>query len=291
MPVFSFFSWLTTIIVLACFTATGSAQEIQRQLIKDGEVEIETFVFGSGSETIIIAAGNGRPAADLDDLAKRLATEQYRVVTYNYRSIGDSKGPLSNITLHDFAGDIWRIADALGAGKVHLAGKTYGNRVVRAASADHPERAKTVILIGSGGEILPTPEVQAKYKRYINPDIPKDEWLKLQGELNFAPGNRHLARESAARGSYPALAKVQIAANNATPSKEWVGGGTAPMLVLVCLKDIVAVPENGLNLAKKRPNTWLIGIPGCGHNMIFEQLDVLAKKIDLFISSDSKLKR
>ena len=36
-----------------------------------------------------------------------------------------------------------------------LAGKTYGNRVVRTASQDHPERVLGVIVIGAGGEVLP----------------------------------------------------------------------------------------------------------------------------------------
>ena len=39
-----------------------------------------------------------------------------------------------------------------------LAGKTYGNRVVRTASQDHPERVLGVIVIGAGGEVLPEKE-------------------------------------------------------------------------------------------------------------------------------------
>jgi hypothetical protein len=35
-------------------------------------------------------------------------------------------------------------ADASGAEKVHLAGKTYGNRVMRTASADQPQRTLSV---------------------------------------------------------------------------------------------------------------------------------------------------
>ena len=174
----------------------------------------------------------------------------------------------------------------LGVEKVHLAGKTYGNRVMRAASADRPARVQSVILIGAGGETLPSPEVQKKYKRYIDPDISKREWLKLQGELNFAPGNEHLASRSAEHGEFPELANAQVAASDATPKNEWTEAGTAPMLVLTCLNDIVAVPENGLNIAKRRPDTWLVGIPNCGHNMVFEQPDVIKQLIITFMQSD-----
>ena len=58
------------------------------------------------------------------------------------------------------------------------------------------------------------------------------------------------------------------------------------MLVLTCLLDIVAVPENGLNIGKKRPGTWLTGIPDCGHNMLFEQPEVLRQQIVMFIQSE-----
>jgi pimeloyl-ACP methyl ester carboxylesterase len=277
---------LAGIFALLPILVTGFAQETSPAIIiKDGAIEIETFIYGNGSETLIIAAGNGRPAADLTDLAKRIASSGIQVVTYNYRTIGKSKGPISSITLHDFAQDVWRIADALGVRKVHLAGKTFGNRVMRTASADKPGRVLSVILIGAGGEILPLIEVQKKYKRYIDPNLPKDEWVKLQSELMFAPSNRHLASKSAEHGKYPKLAGAQVDASNATPENEWATGGTAPMLVLTCLQDLVAVPENGLSIAKRRPDTWLIGIPNCGHNMVFEKPEVLRKQIVEFIQS------
>ena len=48
-------------------------------------------------------------------------------------------------------------------------------------------------------------------------------------------------------------------------------GGTAPMLILTGLQDIVAVPESALLLAKARPKTWLVALPNCGHNMLNER--------------------
>ena len=103
---------------------------------------------------------------------------------------------------------------------------------MRAAAADRPERTLSIILIGAGGEILPSEEVQAMYWRYVDPKTPREEWQKLHGELMFAPGNEHLASRSAAIGSYPELAAAQIKASNATPKSEWAGGGTATMLIL-----------------------------------------------------------
>jgi pimeloyl-ACP methyl ester carboxylesterase len=273
---------LLAMMLIALFLSPV-VQASETRIIKDEGIEIEAFVFGEGSQTLIIAAGNGRPAADLEELAKGIADSGVRVVTYNYRTVGASKGPIVGITLHDWAQDVWRIADALGVKKVHLAGKTYGNRVMRAASAGRPERVLSVTLIGAGGEILPSAEVQAKYRRYLKPETSKAEWLKLQAELMFAPGNEHLANRSAEHGKYPELAAAQVKASNATLKSEWISAGTAPMLILTCLQDLVAVPENGLNLAKDRPDTWLVGIPSCGHNMIFERPEALKRLIIEFV--------
>ncbi len=235
-----------------------------------------------------MAAGNGRPAAQLSALAKAIAANGIRVITYNYRSLGASTGPIDGLTLHDYADDLWRIADALGIEKLHLAGKTYGNRVVRAASQDKPDRVLSVILIGAGGEQLPSQETLTLYKRYVDPNIPKDEWLKLQGQLMYAPGNEHLAALDAAQGEYPRLASAQVKASEATPKDEWAKGGTAPMLVMTCLLDRVAVPESALSVAKSRPDAWLVGLPGCGHNMLNERGEDLARLMSDFIVRTSK---
>ena len=284
--------YLCVLATILCGCITKEPENItgETRIIKDKEIEIEAFVFGKGNQTLIIASGNGRPAADLEDLAKGIAEDGIRVVTYNYRTIGASKGPIIGVTLHDYAQDVWRIADAMGVKKVHLAGKTYGNRVVRTAATDRPERVLSITLIGAGGEILPSAEIQTKYRRYINPNLPREEWIKLQAELMFAPGNEHLASRSAELGEYPELAAAQIKATNVTPKSEWTGAGTAPMLVLTCLQDLVAVPENGLNLAKDRQDTWLVGIPGCGHNMVFEQPEALRRLIIEFIKSVETIK-
>ena len=55
------------------------------------------------------------------------------------------------------------------------------------------------------------------------------------------------------------------------------------MLVIVGLQDPVAVPANGLELATQRPDTWLLGLPDCGHNMVDEQPETLSSAIAEFV--------
>ncbi|MEY4633007.1 MAG: hypothetical protein RLZ18_379 [Actinomycetota bacterium] len=241
----------------------------------------EVFEYGSGSETLILAPGNGRPAADLLELAEGVAAEGIRVITFNYRTIGASTGPVEGLTLHDYARDVWRVADALNIKRLHLGGKAYGNRVMRAASMAHPDRVKSIILYAAGGEVPVSKEVAEMYKRYTDPNITKDEWLQLQAALMFSPVHAHNAIKSAERGSYPQLAQLQAQAVQAIPLEEWWQGGMAPMLVITGLDDVFAVPQNAYSLAEKRANTRLVGLPNCGHNMIFEvPEDLVALTVD-----------
>jgi pimeloyl-ACP methyl ester carboxylesterase len=282
--------WITVAAIRAYSMASmtdAKAGDDTRRLISAHGQTIEAFVFGQGPETLIMAAGNGRPASQLMDLAKAIASIGIRTVVYNYRGIGASDGSLDGLTLVDYGNDVWAIADALGVQKAHLAGKTYGNRVMRAASQTKPDRVATIILIGAGGEVQASPETIALYKRYTDPDLPKSEWLSLQAKLMYAPGNEHLAEKDANEGEFPAIAAAEVKASEATPKEAWSMGGTAPMLAITCLLDRVAVPDNAYRIAETRPNTWLAALPGCGHNMINEQPEELRRLIVGFIQARS----
>jgi pimeloyl-ACP methyl ester carboxylesterase len=140
-----------------------------------------------------------------------------------------------------------------------------------------------IVLIGAGGEAEPSAETRALYERYMDPSTSKEEWLQLQGQLMYAPGNEYLAKLDQAEGEYPVLAGEQAKSSAATPNEQWSKGGTAPMLVITCLLDRVAVPESALNIAKARPKTWLVGLPNCGHNMLNEKGNDIKRLIVDFI--------
>jgi len=106
--------WLTAIAAAAAIGAYSMASiayagDDARRLISAHGQTIEAFVFGEGAETLIMAAGNGRPAPQLMDLAKAIAAAGIRTVVYNYRGIGASDGPLDGLTLVDYGNDVWAI--------------------------------------------------------------------------------------------------------------------------------------------------------------------------------------
>ncbi len=275
--------FLFSLIVMATTNSFAQNTKPKRELIKNGNAQIETFVYGKGSVSLILAAGNGRPATQFEELATAIAANGIQVITYNYRTLGASTGEIKDLTLHDYANDLMKIIEYYKLKKVYLGGKTYGNRVVRTTSQDHPDNIAGIILIGAGGNVQPSAETMELYKQYTDPNIGKEEWMRLQGILMYAPGNEYLAKIDSEQGEFPLLASEQVNASNRTPNTEWEMGGVAPMLVLTCLNDRVAVPESALSIAEKRPKTWLIGLPNCGHNMLNERGDDIKKLIVDFI--------
>jgi pimeloyl-ACP methyl ester carboxylesterase len=103
----------------------------------------------------------------------------------------------------------------------------------------------------------------------------------------YAPGNERLAEKDAGEGEFPVVAAAEVKASDATPKGAWSMGGIARMLAITCLLDRVAVPENAYKIAETRPNTWLAGLPGCGHNMITEQPEEIRCLIVGFIQAPS----
>src|SRR5262249_48548306 len=78
--------------------------------------------------------------------------------------------------------------------------------------------------------------------------------------------------------------KKQTEAFRRTALQEWYLGGTAPMLVIQCLADKIALPINAWNLTNQRSNTRLVAFPNCGHSMIPEQPLAIANSVISFLN-------
>jgi pimeloyl-ACP methyl ester carboxylesterase len=222
----------------------------------------------------------GRGADDFKDLAGRLMQAGYQAVAINPRGIGRSKGPLDGATLHDLAGDVWAVADELHLDKAHLLGHAFGNRVARMASADKPGRVLSLTLLAAGGEVRPGKDVEETVARCFDPKLSPEDHLGAVRKAFFAPGNDSRPWRDGWHGE---TARAQVAAMSRTPLKEWYGGGTAPLLVVQGLDDVVAPPVNAWNLITRRKNARLVALPGCGHALLPEQPRAVADAVVSFL--------
>ena len=87
--------------------------------VMNGAARIAVRVAGEVAwPTLILLPGLGRPSSDLDPFARLLLAARYRVVQPEPRGIGPSTGPLEGLTLHDLAGDIASVIEAVGVQRV-----------------------------------------------------------------------------------------------------------------------------------------------------------------------------
>jgi pimeloyl-ACP methyl ester carboxylesterase len=134
-----------------------------REVIHRGNVAIEVISEGSGP-VIVLLPSLARDSEEFDPVAERLAAAGFRVLRPQPRGYGRSVGPMTNITLHDFALDIAAVIQhdnaqhKTGAPAI-LAGHAFGHFVAKMTAVDFPQLVRAVILIGAAQK-QPNPEVQ-----------------------------------------------------------------------------------------------------------------------------------
>jgi pimeloyl-ACP methyl ester carboxylesterase len=260
-------------IFFASAPMLAQVEREQHQVVKNGQSSIQVTVRGQGTPIIFIPS-LGRGVDDFDELSKRLVRSGYQTILPEPRGIGSSAGPLEGITLHDLAGDVAAVIQALGGGSVIVTGHAFGNRVARVVATDHPRLVRHLVLLACGGAVPPSEKTREVFSRVFDPALSKSDRVAAIGTVFFAGGHDPTVWEG---GWYFDVAKAQQAANVATPVKEWWAGGSAPMLVLQGSEDVIAVPENSDKLAKEFPDrVRVVQIPKSGHAMLPEQPELIA---------------
>ena len=98
---------LLPLIVAMYAGLTGMAVSAERrsELVRYDNVQIEVVVEGEGPAVVLLPS-LARDSDDYDEVAEGLTAAGFRVLRPKPRGIGRSSGPMTNISLHDFARDI-----------------------------------------------------------------------------------------------------------------------------------------------------------------------------------------
>lgn len=213
-----------------------------RKIITNGAARISYLSDGEGPAVFVLPS-LGRGPSDYDVVTRGLVNAGYRVIRPEPRGIGESTGPLEDITLRDLAGDVAAVADAEGLKSIVVAGHAFGNFVARMLAGMRPDIVRGVaMLAGSAGWI---PGGESPYDEGVQTALRKSSDTALPVEERLA----HLRTAFFARDSDPSVwlegwntktKALQSRALHATPVKEWFGAGNAPILDLQADEDTVA---------------------------------------------------
>ncbi len=279
---------MVSAVVLAAVlgTAAPAAAQAPRQVTVDhGDAHIVVLDQGSGP-VIVILPSLGRGAADYDQVAAYLAADGFRVLRPQPRGIGGSTGPLTGLTLHDYAGDVAAvIAQEAPGSKVVVVGHAFGNFVARMLATDHPDLVRGVVLAAaSAGKVPPgttekpiSPEVREAIDKSGDLSLPDAQRLVYLQRAFFAPGHDPSVWLT---GWYPAAMAAESAASAATPVDAWFAAGTAPVLDLQAADDTVAPRKfAGVVKAALGDRVTVVVIPDAGHALAPEQPQAMANAI------------
>jgi pimeloyl-ACP methyl ester carboxylesterase len=253
-------------------------------IVKLSDASIQYFSRGQG-ETIVLLPGGTLTVAYLDGLAEALAKAGYRVVGINFRGSGKSTGPSQGVTLQTFADDVAGVVKGLNLGPVHVAGNDFGNRVARMFAASHPQMTRSVILLAAGGKIQPQPDAAHALQVIFNPKSSEADILAVMKYLVASPADSAKVWAKFKPSLAPGAAAIEYAAATATPLQAWwAPPGQTRYLILQGANDLIAPPENGVELQKELgPRATLVNVPGAAHLLPLEQPDVTASHMIGFI--------
>ena len=116
--------------------------------------------FNADQPSLILVHGGGNDHSVWGLQARYFAHHGFNVLVPDLPGHGRSTGD-SPTTIDDFAGWLWRLADAAGVAVAHLAGHSMGSRSVLAAAAAAPGRAASLMLIGTSDHLQVHPDLLA----------------------------------------------------------------------------------------------------------------------------------
>lgn len=220
------------VLSLGLLTQAAGASERKRVLVKYDNVQIDTIVEGEGP-AIVLLPSLGRDSEDYNAVAAGLAANKFRVLRPQPRGVGRSVGPLTNISLHDFARDVAEVIAQQGGGRAVVVGHAYGNWVARMTAVDFPDCVRGVVIAAAAAKQY-DPALTLEINKASDPTLPRAARLAALRVAFFAPGNDP---KSWLAGWHPALRTVQRSAVAAVPQAEWWSGGAAPLLDLQAAQD------------------------------------------------------
>jgi pimeloyl-ACP methyl ester carboxylesterase len=264
-----------------CSVAAAAATERRSELVHYNDVQIDVVIDGSGPAVVLLPS-LARDSDDYDEVAEGLAAAGFRVLRPKPRGIGRSTGPMTKITLHDFARDIAEVVKKLGGGKAVVVGHAYGNWVARMTAADHPDLVRGVVIAAAAAKQY-APELSTAVTKAGNLSLPDEERLAALRFAFFAPGHDATVW---LKGWHPEIRDSQRAAVAAVKQDEWWSGGTAPLLDLQAEKDPFK-PESKRNEMKDEfgSRVTVMVIPNASHALIPEQPKAVVEALNRWIKS------
>ena len=151
-------SWLAPVLALGLLTgcmpapSASRATEINEMEVKTPGATLHVRAAGDLAAERVLVAIHGGPgmASDYMISLEQLVDEHLAVVTYDQRGTGRSTEPSDGYAMEKYVEDLDAVRAAIGADAVDLFGHSWGGLVAQRYTVAHPDRVRSIVLMGSG---------------------------------------------------------------------------------------------------------------------------------------------
>ena len=241
---------------------------------------------GSGQPLLLIQ-GLGYARWSWDPVVPLLA-EDYRVLFFDNRGIGESDKPDGPYTARLMADDAVQVLDEAGVDHAHVLGASLGGMIAQELAVAAPERVDKLVLCCTtpgGAASVPMPQVtvdlfaeaatlapEVALRRFVENALSSDAPPELVQEL---------FERRVANPLDPAGWQAQAAAGIGFQGVDETI--TAPTLLVTGTDDNVVDPRNSDVLAERIPGAELERLEGAGHLFFWEQPDAFVTIVKDFL--------
>jgi 3-oxoadipate enol-lactonase len=256
-------------------------------------VRIAYEVRGDG-EPLVFIHGLGYDRFGWGPLPDLLA-EDFRVVLFDNRGVGDSDVPEGPYAVSQMAADVVAVLDAAGMEQANVFGVSLGGYIAQELAVTYPERARKLVLSstapgGPRSHPMPAAGLEA-FGRFPTMEREAGFRLMVENSLGGRAVREHpkLVEEIYAyrleRGPTLPGWQAQAYAAATFDAYDRVGKIEARTLVLQGGDDNVVDPRNAELLVELIPDARLELIPDRGHLLVWEEGDRLASIVKEFLES------
>lgn len=246
--------------------------------------------FGEGEPVIFIHGGS--MTHEVWDHQMAMLATSFRVISYDFRGVGDSDCPRSGYSVDVFAEDLRLLMKALDLESAAIVGYALGAHIALRFVRDYSELVSRLVLIAGApwfvrdaGGGLP-PELWQKMQHRSMVDRAAADLALIDGELFLDPPSEAMRLWLAQMAfSWPLPVFAALAPTLRTLDHDpYLPDITVPTLLLHGRYDKKTPFEGGEYLAKRIPAAQLVALEHSAHIPILEEVDAVNSALLEFLS-------
>ncbi|MFN3596526.1 MAG: alpha/beta fold hydrolase [Rubricoccaceae bacterium] len=239
---------------------------------------------------VVLVGGLGSGTWQWEQQVPALAAQR-PVLVFENRGAGRSEAPPGPYTAAQLADDLAALLDALGLGRVHVAGASLGGFVAQEFALRYPERLDRLVLVAtSAGGAAHVPAAPADLALLFATDPDPAAQIRLRLPLAFTEAfladSAAVVRLVAQRLEHPQSAQgylAQAAAGATFDAAGRVGRIAAPTFVAHGMADRLVPVANAHRLLEALPEAVLRLYPG-GHQFFVEAPEAFNEDLVAFLA-------